>query len=88
VVIFGAISIPSKITLEAALSFLGVGITPPTPSWGRSISGAVAWINVDPLYLLYPGMALFLITFAFNILGDYLRDRYDPQTADSAKGGV
>jgi peptide/nickel transport system permease protein len=79
IIIFGAISIPGKIGSEAALSFLGVGISAPTPSWGRSIADAVQWINVDALYLVYPGLALFLITFAFNLLGDFLRNKYDPR---------
>jgi peptide/nickel transport system permease protein len=79
IVIFGAISIPGKIGSEAALSFLGVGISAPTPSWGRSIADAVQWINVDALYLVYPGLALFLITFAFNMLGDFLNKKYDPR---------
>lgn len=78
IIIFGAISIPAKIGAEATLSFLGVGITPPTPTWGRAIADAVNWINVDPLYLLFPGLFLFLITLSLNIFGDCLRDVIDP----------
>ncbi|WP_240539213.1 ABC transporter permease [Bifidobacterium sp. SO1] len=73
------LSIPGRIGAEAGLSFLGVGMNPPTPSWGRSISDAVQWALVDPMYLLFPGMALFLLTFGFNLLGDGLSDAIDPR---------
>lgn len=73
------LSIPGRIGAEAGLSFLGVGMNPPTPSWGRSISDAVQWALVDPMYLLFPGGALFLLTFGFNLLGDGLSDAIDPR---------
>lgn len=79
VVVFTTISIPGAIGAEAALSFLGVGVPPPTPSWGRSIGDAVTWFSVDPVYLLFPGLALFGITLAFNAFGDGLRDALDPR---------
>ena len=78
-VIVATISIPSMIGAEAALSFLAVGVTPPTPSWGRSIGDAIGWVQTDPMYLVFPGLALFLITLAFNVLGDALRDALDPR---------
>lgn len=64
--------IPGRIGAEAALSFLGVGMNPPSPSWGRAIAEAVQWVLVDPWYLLFPGTALFLLTFGFNLVGDGL----------------
>lgn len=73
------LALPGRISAEAALSFLGVGINPPTPSWGRSISDAVAWVMVDPMYLLFPGLALFLVTLGFNLLGDGLADALNPR---------
>ncbi|WP_375486999.1 ABC transporter permease [uncultured Jatrophihabitans sp.] len=73
------VAIPYNIGYEAALAFLGVGVPPPTPSWGRTISSAIAWIATDPWYLLGPAGALFVITFAFNLLGDGLRDAFDPR---------
>ena len=79
IIVFGTITIPANIGAEAALSFLGVGVPPPTPAWGRTISTAVAWIATDPWYLLAPAMALFLVTFAFNLVGDGLRDALDPR---------
>lgn len=84
VIVFTTVSIPGKIGAEAALSFLGVGVDPPTPSWGRSISDAIAWVQVDPMYLIVPGLALFLVTLGFNMLGDGLRDALDP--ADAVTG--
>jgi peptide/nickel transport system permease protein len=71
--------IPGSIGTEAALSFLGIGIQPPTPSWGREISTAVAWVSVDPWYLAGPGLALFGVTLALNAFGDGLRDALDPR---------
>lgn len=81
IIVFTTISIPGKITAEAALSFLGVGVPPPTPSWGRTIGNAVTWVATDPWYLLFPGAALFIVTLAFNLFGDGLRDALDPRTA-------
>jgi peptide/nickel transport system permease protein len=80
ILVFATMSIPGTIGTEAALSFLGVGIPAPTPDWGRSISDAVAWIQSDVWYLLFPGGALFLVVLAFNLLGDGLRDALDPRT--------
>lgn len=82
IIVYGTLIIPSNILFEAALSFLGVGIPPTTPSWGRMISDAargqlytVAW-----WMLFFPGVALVLTTLAFNLVGDGLRDALDPRT--------
>jgi peptide/nickel transport system permease protein len=83
IIVFATITIPANIGAEAALAFLGLGVPPPTPSWGRTISSAVAWIASDPWYLLAPAGALFLVTFAFNLLGDGLRDALDPRLGGS-----
>jgi peptide/nickel transport system permease protein len=71
--------VPVAIGTEAALSFLGVGVPPPTPSWGRAISSAIAWVSVDPWYLAAPGIALCAVTLALNAFGDGLRDALDPR---------
>ena len=84
IIVVATLSVPEKIGLEAALSFLGVGIPPPTPSWGRTISDAVDWVQTDPMFLIVPGAALFLATLAFNLLGDGLRDALDPRTVSRA----
>ncbi|MDO4901843.1 ABC transporter permease [Actinomyces sp.] len=80
IIVFTTLSIPGKITSEAALSFLGVGVAPPTPSWGRAIGSAVTWVSTDPWYLMFPGAALLTVTLAFNLFGDALRDALDPRT--------
>jgi peptide/nickel transport system permease protein len=85
IVVFSTITIPGTIGAEAALSFLGVGVPPPTPSWGRSIGDAVTWFSTDPFYLLFPGVALFAITLAFNVFGDGLRDALDPRSSGLAR---
>ena len=79
VIVFTTMAVPGNIGAEAALSFLGVGVPPPTPAWGRTIGTAVAWIATDPWYLLVPASALFVVTFAFNLVGDGLRDAVDPR---------
>jgi peptide/nickel transport system permease protein len=81
VIVVSTLTIPANIGTEAALSFLGVGIPPPTPSWGRSISDAINWVSTDPMFLIFPGAALFLATWSFNVLGDGLRDALDPRLA-------
>jgi peptide/nickel transport system permease protein len=83
IIVFATITIPANIGAEAALSFLGLGVPPPTPAWGRTISTAIAWIATDPWYLLAPAAALFLVTFAFNLVGDGLRDSLDPRLGGS-----
>lgn len=77
--VYATLIIPTNITAEAALSFLGVGIKEPTASWGRMISDASAWYEVDPLFLAFPGAALFVTVLAFNLLGDSVRDALDPR---------
>ncbi|WP_432838564.1 ABC transporter permease [Dactylosporangium sp. CA-092794] len=79
VIVVTTIVVPGMIGIEAVLSFLGVGVAPPTPSWGRTIGDAVGWMQTSPMYLVFPGLALFLVTFAFNAFGDGLRDALDPR---------
>ncbi|GAB3282562.1 ABC transporter permease [Kineosporia babensis] len=79
IIVYTTILIPGLITTEAALSFLGVGVPAPTPSWGRSIGEGIGWVQTDPMFLIFPGAALFLITLAFNLVGDGLRDVLDPR---------
>ena len=64
---------------EASLSFLGIGIQPPTPSWGNMISAAQTFISYRPVYSIMPGVAIMITVIAFNIFGDGLRDALDPK---------
>lgn len=77
IIVNTTLSIPGRIALEAALSFLGVGMNPPSPSWGRSISDAVQWALVDPWYLIFPGLSLSLLALGFNMLGDWLSSKME-----------
>jgi peptide/nickel transport system permease protein len=77
IIVLATLAIPGYIGTEAGLSFLGVGVMPPTPSWGQMISTAVGWYAVDPMFFLVPGMFLFLTVFSFTVLGDHLRKALD-----------
>jgi peptide/nickel transport system permease protein len=79
ITIYATLLLPSYISAEAALSFLGVGVGEPTPTWGRMLSDSVLFYTVDPLYLFIPGLALFITVLAFNLLGDSVRDALDPR---------
>jgi peptide/nickel transport system permease protein len=79
ITVIATMLIPGAIGTEAALSFLGIGVPPPTPSWGREIASAIGWVSVDPWYVAAPGLALFLVTLSLNAFGDGLRDALDPR---------
>jgi peptide/nickel transport system permease protein/oligopeptide transport system permease protein len=79
VLVYSTLIIPTNILFEAALSFLGVGVRPPTPSWGQMLSDAVTTYQIDPTFMVVPGVALFITVMAFNLLGDGLRDALDPR---------
>lgn len=81
--VYTTLLIPGYITAEAALSFLGVGVKDPTASWGRMIADASNWFEGNPLYLFFPGLALFVTVLAFNLLGDSVRDALDPRAGRS-----
>jgi len=78
-IVYTSLQIPSYIFLEAFLSFIGLGVNPPTPSWGIMISEAVEGLRSYPNQVLVPAVALSLTTLAFNFLGDGLRDALDPR---------
>ena len=73
--------IPLNILLEAALSYLGVGINPPQASWGQMIAEATPPFDSAWWYFLFPGLALVLTVLAFNLLGEAIRDALDPHTS-------
>jgi peptide/nickel transport system permease protein len=80
VIVYVTLNFPLFIGTEAALSFLGVGLTPPTPSLGNILSDSVSWYVADPVYFFLPGITLVLVVLSFNIFGDGLRDALDPKT--------
>lgn len=73
------LAIPGYISYEAFLSFIGLGVTPPTPSWGSMIADGARVIQPYPYQAVFPALALFFMMFAFNFLGDGLRDALDPR---------
>ncbi len=81
ILVYSTLLMPTNILFEAALSYLGVGIIPPTPSWGGMLSNAVSngFYQVDPMYMIIPGLAIFVTVMAFNLFGDGLRDSLDPK---------
>ena len=82
ILVYSTLLIPVNILFEAALSYLGVGIIPPTPSWGGMLSDAVnnQYWSIDPMFMIIPGLAIFLTVMAFNLFGDGLRDALDPRS--------
>ncbi|MER6396389.1 MULTISPECIES: ABC transporter permease [unclassified Kitasatospora] len=80
ILVYSTLLIPTNILFEAGLSFLGVGIQAPQASWGGMLNDAIKYYQVDPQYMVVPGMAIFLTVLAFNLLGDGLRDALDPKS--------
>ena len=80
ILIYTTLLIPTNILFEAALSFLGVGVPAPTASWGAMLTEASHGLyQVDPFYMIFPGLAIFVTVLAFNLFGDGLRDALDPR---------
>lgn len=79
IIVYASLLIPVTIVIEASLSYLGVGVPPPTADWGTMISGAQQVYQQAWWYLLFPSAALLITTVAFNIFGDGLRDALDPR---------
>lgn len=79
VIVLASLAVGGIIILEAALSFLGLGVQPPTPSWGGMLADARPFITTYPYMPIFPGVMIFLTVIAFNLLGDGLRDALDPR---------
>lgn len=79
VIVYVTLAIPGLIGSEAGLTYLGVGVRPPTPSWGQMITDAQLYYKVDPMFFVLPCACLFLVVLAFTLLGDALRDALDPK---------
>src|SRR5450755_2253144 len=83
IIVYATLIIPQNILFEAALSYLGVGVQPPTASWGAMLSDATSIFDTAWWYMLFPGVALLLTVLAFNLVGDGLQDALHPKAADS-----
>jgi peptide/nickel transport system permease protein len=79
VIVYTTLLIPTAIVFEATLSFLGMGVVPPTPTWGNMLSDSLQYYQVAWWFVLFPGLALLITTLAFNLLGDGVRDALDPR---------
>src|SRR5262245_14785143 len=79
VLVYLTLLIPAAIAFEATLSFLGLGVVPPTPSWGNMLSESLGFYRVAWWFVIFPGVFLLTTTLAFNLLGDSIRDALDPR---------
>ena len=82
IIVQASVSFAIAVLAEAALSFLGFGTPPPTPSWGRMLQESQELLFVDPVLAVWPGVAIAVAVLGFNLLGDGLRDRFDPRLDD------
>lgn len=78
IIVWGTLGIATSVMLEAGLSYMGIGVQPPTPSWGGMIQQGQSYYRTAPWLVLWPGLAILMTVFAFNLLGDGLRDALDP----------
>jgi ABC-type dipeptide/oligopeptide/nickel transport system permease subunit len=79
IIVYTSLLIPSFVVLESTLSFLGLGVPPPTPTWGGMLSDSVTYYRQAWWYVVFPGVALLTTTLAFNLFGDSIRDAFDPR---------
>jgi peptide/nickel transport system permease protein len=87
VIVYATLLIPISIVFEATLSFLGIGVVAPTPTWGNMLSEALPYYSVAWWFVAFPGLALLVTTVAFNLLGDSVRDAFDPRGAGPGSRG-
>jgi ABC-type dipeptide/oligopeptide/nickel transport system permease subunit len=82
ILVYATLLIPTNILFEASLDYLGVGLIPPTPSWGGMLADAVSngFYSIDPMFMIIPGVAIFITVMAFNLFGDGFRDALDPRS--------
>jgi peptide/nickel transport system permease protein len=86
IIVQGSLALGGAIITEASLSFLGVGVQPPTPSWGIELRSGYQYLELNPALAIFPGMAIFLTVLAFNFLGDGLRTALDPRLWQRGQG--
>ncbi|MGW5072471.1 ABC transporter permease [Rhodococcus sp. NPDC004095] len=80
-IVQASVTFALAVLAEAALSYLGFGTPPPTPSWGRMLQETQPYLYLEPMVMLWPGLAIAVTVLGFNLLGDGLRDRLDPKVA-------
>jgi peptide/nickel transport system permease protein len=80
ILVQASLLLASSIITESVLSFLGLGVQPPTPTWGNMLRNAVGFLGIADWLAWFPGLAIFITVLGFNLLGDGLRDRLDPNS--------
>ncbi len=80
VIVYMSLTLPGYLTAEAVFSYLGIGVQPPTPTWGLMIADSTKFIINEPTYFFIPSLSLILVVLVFNLLGDALRDALDPKS--------
>ncbi|MBB4891501.1 peptide/nickel transport system permease protein [Streptomyces olivoverticillatus] len=80
ILVQSTLMLPTLVTAEAGLSFIGVGVVEPTPDWGRMFANGAKYYESDVTYIFFPGLAMIIFVVAFNLLGDSVRDAFDPRT--------
>jgi peptide/nickel transport system permease protein len=79
IIVIGSVMVANMIIFEASLSFLGLGVPPPTPTWGRMVLEGVQYVDSAWWVSFFPGVAIVLTVLAINLIGDWLRDVLDPR---------
>jgi peptide/nickel transport system permease protein len=79
IIVYATMNVGTAILVEAALSFLGIGVQPPTPAWGKMLSESLDYIDTAPWMMFFPGFAILITVLGFVLLGDGLRDAFDPR---------
>jgi len=79
IIVYATMNVGTAIIVEAALSFLGIGVQPPTPAWGKMLAESLAYIDTAPWMMFFPGLAILITVLGFVLLGDGLRDAFDPK---------
>lgn len=88
IIVYGTIGIATTITVESILSFLGIGVQPPTADWGVMVNDGVTFMQIAPWLVIVPGLMILLTVLAFNLLGDGLRDALDPRERALFRGVI
>jgi peptide/nickel transport system permease protein/oligopeptide transport system permease protein len=79
IIVYATMNVGTAIIVEAALSFLGIGVQPPTAAWGKMLADSMAYIDTAPWMMFFPGLAILITVLGFVLLGDGLRDAFDPK---------
>jgi peptide/nickel transport system permease protein len=88
IIVYGTIGIATSITTESILSFIGIGVQPPTADWGKMVADGQDFMFLAPWLVIFPGLMILLTVLAFNLVGDGLRDALDPRERALFRGVV